>query len=125
VKSAEIFRNLAPWQVTQLSRHPARPHTLRLNKRVYEALILSGTLDGLAKNRASLMAQLPEAIRAAEQSARDAEAGQFDIFGATPAAAASAAAPAAIEVDEWPVAQRLAGERDTLGHYLVVPEELI
>jgi len=28
VKTAEIFRNLTPWQVTQLSRHPARPYTL-------------------------------------------------------------------------------------------------
>ncbi|MGN2245849.1 acetyl-CoA carboxylase carboxyltransferase subunit alpha [Frateuria sp. GZRR35] len=28
VKTAEIFRNLNSWQVTQLSRHPARPYTL-------------------------------------------------------------------------------------------------
>ena len=28
VKTAEIFRNLSSWQVTQLSRHPARPYTL-------------------------------------------------------------------------------------------------
>lgn len=27
-KTAEIFRNLNAWQVTQLSRHPARPYTL-------------------------------------------------------------------------------------------------
>jgi acetyl-CoA carboxylase carboxyl transferase subunit alpha len=27
-KTAEIFRNLTPWQVAQLSRHPARPYTL-------------------------------------------------------------------------------------------------
>lgn len=28
VKTAEIFRSLNSWQVTQLSRHPARPYTL-------------------------------------------------------------------------------------------------
>ncbi|SFS19670.1 acetyl-CoA carboxylase carboxyl transferase subunit alpha [Dyella sp. OK004] len=28
VKTAEIFRNLSSWQVTQLSRHPGRPYTL-------------------------------------------------------------------------------------------------
>jgi len=28
LKTNEIFRNLTPWQVTQLSRHPARPYTL-------------------------------------------------------------------------------------------------
>ena len=27
-KTAEIFRNLTPWQVAQLARHPARPYTL-------------------------------------------------------------------------------------------------
>src|ERR1051325_9122350 len=27
-KAAEIFRNLSPWQIPQLSRHPARPYTL-------------------------------------------------------------------------------------------------
>ncbi|HEY3521400.1 MAG TPA: acetyl-CoA carboxylase carboxyltransferase subunit alpha [Rhodanobacteraceae bacterium] len=26
-KTADIFKNLSPWQVTQLSRHPARPYT--------------------------------------------------------------------------------------------------
>jgi len=28
VKTAEIFKNLSSWQTTQVSRHPARPHTL-------------------------------------------------------------------------------------------------
>lgn len=27
-RTAEIFRNLTPWQVSQLARHPARPYTL-------------------------------------------------------------------------------------------------
>ncbi|MBO9662947.1 acetyl-CoA carboxylase carboxyltransferase subunit alpha [Dokdonella sp.] len=27
-KTAEIFRNLSPWQVAQVARHPARPYTL-------------------------------------------------------------------------------------------------
>ncbi|MEO5560623.1 MAG: acetyl-CoA carboxylase carboxyltransferase subunit alpha [Dokdonella sp.] len=28
VKTAEIFRNLTPWQIAQVARHPARPYTL-------------------------------------------------------------------------------------------------
>jgi len=87
----------------------------KLNKRVLEALILSGSMDALAKNRASLFVQLPECVRAAEQQARDADAGQFSMFGA---ASATPHKIVLAEVDEWPVAQRLAGERDTLGHYL-------
>ncbi|HEY0178576.1 MAG TPA: DNA polymerase III subunit alpha [Dokdonella sp.] len=88
----------------------------KLNKRVLEALILSGAMDALAKNRATLAAQLPECMRAAEQRTRDAQAGQNDIFGAVAGAAVPELKLA--EVDEWPIAQRLAGERDTLGHYL-------
>ncbi|MFT3792882.1 MAG: DNA polymerase III subunit alpha [Rudaea sp.] len=87
----------------------------KLNKRVLEALVLSGALDALGHNRASLMAQVPEAMKAAEQQARDAEIGQVDIFGAT------AAAPIELKltvVDDWPLQQKLIGERETLGHYL-------
>jgi len=86
------------------------------NKRVLEALILCGSMDALARNRATLMAQLPECMRAAEQAARDALAGQNDMFGASSAAAAT---PLQLpSAEEWPDEQRLAGERDTLGHYL-------
>jgi DNA polymerase-3 subunit alpha len=88
----------------------------RLNKRVLEALVLSGAVDGLGHNRASLMNHLPEAMRGAEQQARNRDAGQIDIFGN----AAVAAAPAVVvrKLPDWPLLQRLHGERDTLGHYL-------
>jgi DNA polymerase III subunit alpha len=88
----------------------------KTNKRVLEALILSGSMDALAPNRASLMLQLPEAVRAAEQNARDAEAGQHDIFGAI-AASAIESTPLPT-TSEWPIERKLAGERETLGHYL-------
>jgi DNA polymerase-3 subunit alpha len=87
----------------------------RLGKRVLEALIHAGALDALGPNRASLMAQLPEATRAADQRLRDAAAGQNDMFGG------DSAVPVRIDlpvVPEWPLAQKLTGERDTLGHYL-------
>ncbi|MBC6941508.1 MAG: DNA polymerase III subunit alpha [Xanthomonadales bacterium] len=95
----------------------ARIDPTKVNKRVFDALILAGALDGLGPNRASLAEQLPEALRAAEQRARDAQSGQFDIFGASPGSPALATPTLAV-VDEWPLAQRLAGERETLGHYL-------
>ena len=88
----------------------------KINKRTLEALILCGAMDALAKNRATLMAQLPEAMRAAEQQARDVQAGQHDIFGASSPAAMPA--PSLPQADDWPVERRLAGERETLGHYL-------
>ena len=88
----------------------------KVNKRALEALILCGAMDALAKNRASLTAQLPECTRAAEQHARDSLAGQHDMFGAS----SSAPAPAREwpTVEEWPAERKLAGERETLGYYL-------
>ncbi|MFT4178921.1 MAG: DNA polymerase III subunit alpha [Thermomonas sp.] len=87
-----------------------------LNKRTLEALIHAGAMDALAKNRASLMLQLPEALKATEQMTRNREAGMVDMFGnATGAADIAIDLP---ECDEWPLTQKLQGERETLGHYL-------
>jgi DNA polymerase III subunit alpha len=86
----------------------------KLNKRVLEALINAGALDALGPNRASLLLQLPEVMRATEQSARDRAAGQIDIFGG------GAVQPIRIELAscaEAPLEVVLQGERETLGHY--------
>src|SRR5690606_14305931 len=94
-----------------------RVDSTRLNKRVLEALVQAGALDALGRNRPSLLLQLPEVLRAAEQLAREREAGQASLFGGGPEAA-----PALVlelpEVDDWPLARKLHGERETLGHYL-------
>ena len=90
----------------------------KLNRRVLEALIYSGALDALATNRASLMLQLPDAIKAAEQHLRDRQSGQNDMFGAAMGAAAPVLQIALPSAPDWSLEQRLQGERDTLGHYL-------
>ncbi|GAB2569114.1 DNA polymerase III subunit alpha [Dyella jejuensis] len=90
----------------------------KLNRRVLEALILSGSLDALAPTRASLMLQLPDAIKAAEQHLRDRQSGQNDMFGAIMGAAAPVVQVELPTAPEWPLEQKLQGERDTLGHYL-------
>jgi len=89
----------------------------RVNRRVLEALIRSGSCDALGANRAGLMERLGVAMQAGEQTARTVEAGQDDLFGLapdTPVAAVRCAAPEPV----WSEAQRLAGERETLGLYL-------
>src|SRR3546814_16525077 len=63
------------------------------------------------------MLQLPEVLKATEQMAREREAWQVSLFGGF----AEPASPGRIELPEtgeWPLAQKRAGERDTLGHYL-------
>ncbi len=89
----------------------------RLNRRVLEALIRAGALDGLGANRATLAATVEPALRAAEQSAAAAATGQEDLFGV---AAGTAAAPVALPatLPDWPENERLQGEKETLGLYL-------
>jgi DNA polymerase-3 subunit alpha len=89
----------------------------RVNRRVLEALIRSGSCDSLGTSRAPLMERLAVAMQAGEQTARTVEAGQDDFFGLPQTAArAISRVPAAEPV--WSEAQRLAGERETLGLYL-------
>jgi len=93
----------------------------KANRRVLEALIRSGAMDALGDNRASLMASLPAALHLAEQDARDATAGQVDLFGlATPQADAATTDMSAhtAHLPEWDEAERLTGEKETLGLYL-------
>ncbi|HHO68647.1 MAG TPA: DNA polymerase III subunit alpha, partial [Gammaproteobacteria bacterium] len=93
-----------------------RVDSRKVTRRVYEALIRAGALDGLGANRATLMAQLPDAVKSAQQYLRDAVAGQSDLFGE---AVAPVEAPVAtVELPEWDEDQRLAGEKETLGLYL-------
>jgi DNA polymerase III subunit alpha len=94
-----------------------RVDSSKLNRRVLEALILSGALDALAPNRASLMLQLPDAMKAAEQHLRDRQSGQNDMFGAMMGAVAPVVQVDLPTAPEWPLEQKLQGERETLGHY--------
>ncbi|HLK71068.1 MAG TPA: DNA polymerase III subunit alpha, partial [Steroidobacteraceae bacterium] len=98
----------------------------RVNRRVLEALIRSGSLDSIGPNRATLMGGLAAALQAGEQAARTQEAGQVDLFAAAPAVASpsrangncGAGAPEPAVLAEWSDSQRLAGERETLGLFL-------
>jgi DNA polymerase-3 subunit alpha len=82
----------------------------RINRRVLEALIRSGSLDGIGPNRATLTAELERAMHLGEQNSRAMSVGQVDLFGLS----AAEDRPVA----EWTEAQRLAGERETLGLFL-------
>jgi DNA polymerase-3 subunit alpha len=92
----------------------------KANRRVLEALIRAGALDGLGENRATLMAQLPMALKLAEQHKETQAAGQADLFGAVEEGAALGPDPqlAARTWGEWAEEQRLQGEKETLGLYL-------
>ncbi|OTH00686.1 DNA polymerase III subunit alpha [Acinetobacter sp. ANC 4973] len=86
----------------------------KINKRTLEALIRSGALDCLGIDRASIMAQLPEAVQAADQARSNRETGIMDLFGEVEEVQRKPAKP----VKAWSDEVRLKGEKDTLGLYL-------
>ena len=86
----------------------------KINKRTLEALIRAGALDCLGIERADLMAQLPEAVQAAEQARSNRETGIMDLFGEVEEVQRKPSKP----VKPWSDEVRLKGEKDTLGLYL-------
>ncbi|ANF81621.1 DNA polymerase III subunit alpha [Acinetobacter sp. NCu2D-2] len=86
----------------------------KINKRTLEALIRAGALDCLGIERADLMAQLPEAVQAADQARHNRETGIMDLFGEVEEVQRKPAKP----VKPWSDEVRLKGEKDTLGLYL-------
>jgi DNA polymerase-3 subunit alpha len=89
-------------------------------KRTLEAMVKAGCFDGFARTRASLAAALPAAIQLGEQRTRATAAGQDDLFGGLAAPGQDSSPPAIVfpTLPEWSEAERLSGERETLGLFL-------
>ncbi|MGZ8243568.1 helix-hairpin-helix domain-containing protein [Methylomagnum sp.] len=90
----------------------------KANRRVLEALIKGGALDAIDPNRARFMAELPDALKAAEQHGAMEETGQDDLFGLTQPAIAEEKPRAFVTVEPWSESERLEQEKNTLGLYL-------
>jgi DNA polymerase III alpha subunit len=88
----------------------------QVNRRVYEALIKCGALDGLSGNRAQKLAALDTALELAARTMRDAELGQVSLFAQT--AQAPALAPKLPGVPAPTTREMLAWERETLGIFV-------
>ncbi len=89
----------------------------KINRRALEAMVKSGAMDGFGESRRSLMHQVPEALRSADQQAKAAAAGQNDMFGLeTPAAEIETSAP--VRLAEWQDHILLSNEKEALGLYL-------
>ena len=88
----------------------------RVNRRVLEALVRAGALDGLGANRATLMNAIGDTLQLAERSAQADAAGQGALFG--PVSSDDAIAHVFKVQREWTKRERLENERDSLGLYL-------
>ena len=92
----------------------------RVNRRVLDALIRAGAMDELGPGRGALAHNLAAAVLLAEQHGQNSASGQNDMFGLDQAAGDGPADPPGRyrPAPEWSEAERLAGEKETLGFYL-------
>ena len=92
----------------------------KANRRVLDTLVRAGALDQLGAGRSTLMATLTKAIKLAEQTQKNNDMGQTDLFGnmvkeeGTPGHSDEYY----ITQAEWDDEVRLTGEKETLGLYL-------
>ena len=88
--------------------------TQKVNKKVLESLIKSGSLDDFNETRLSLMNKLPGSMKTSEQNLKNISCGQQDIFGFSDIEANQEET----SLKEWDSTEKLAYERDVLGFYL-------
>jgi DNA polymerase III subunit alpha len=98
---------------------------LRLcNKRVLEALVCAGALDGFdtGGGRAQLLAGLEQAFAVAQDAQRERDSSQENLFdsllGGDGSAPALIQAPTLPDVEKWPEGDRLAREKEILGFFI-------
>ncbi len=92
----------------------------KVNRRVLEALCRAGAFDVFDPNRAAHLAELPMAVKVAEQHSKMADTGQDDLFGLGESQSSTSSAPqgytSAIQL--WTEQEKLANEKLTLGLFL-------
>ncbi len=96
-----------------------RVDSRRVNNRVIESLIKSGSFDSLGGNRAQLMGVLPKAIDQAKAFQRDRQSGQMSLFAVSPSNTASSLTEIVLpDIGEWSERDKLKYEKETVGFYI-------
>jgi len=97
----------------------------RINKKVLEALIKGGAMDGIVPVRAAAMAALDVAVERAQKLQREKESGQTSLFsllggggGGGGGDSAAGPPPPYPNVSEWTPREKLAFEKESLGFYI-------
>jgi len=85
-----------------------------LNRRQIESLAAAGAFDSIAPDRAALFASAETILAHAASAAEQRTSGQHGLFGG----AGSGVAPMRLaKAEQWTLARRMAGERDSFGFY--------
>jgi DNA polymerase-3 subunit alpha len=91
----------------------------QINRRVIEALIDSGAMDGLKADRATLHANLTKALEVAQQVAQQAASGQNDLFGGSDDTTDSTQSMNNYTPTEpWTLTEQLIREKAVLGFFV-------
>jgi DNA polymerase III subunit alpha len=90
----------------------------KINKRVMEALVRCGAFDTIGPNRSVLFNCIEDALKSADQNAKNNAAGIFDLFGEVEAEEVSDPYANYLNCRDWSLKEKLQFEKDTLGLYV-------
>jgi len=91
----------------------------RVNSRVIESLIKSGSFDSLGHKRSQLMAVIDIALDQAKAVQRDKQSGQMSLFGVAPETNIEEINNLKMpDIDEWDEREKLRFEKETVGFYI-------
>jgi len=93
-----------------------RVNSRLVTRRVYESLIMAGALDALPGHRAQKLGSLDSVMERAARRLRDAERGQFGLFGGESGSEPDEMPLA--EMEEWTAHDALQREKEALGLFL-------
>ncbi len=102
-----------------LSDFCCRVDSRKVNSRVIESLIKSGSFDSLGAKRSQLTAIIEKAMEMAKAVQRDKQSGQMSLFSVAPETQAAQSIEIPLpDIAEWSERQRLGYEKETVGFYL-------
>lgn len=104
---------------TSLEDFCNRVDSRKVNSRVIESLIKSGSFDSVGCRRSQLMAIVDQAMEKAKAVQRDKQSGQMSLFDLSPATdTADKSSIILPDIPEWEERERLTMEKETVGFYI-------
>ena len=104
---------------TSLEDFCNRVDSRKVNSRVIESLIKSGSFDSVGCKRSQLMAIVEQAMDKAKAVQRDKQSGQMSLFALSPTTDTTDKSGIALpDIPEWDERERLTKEKETVGFYI-------
>ncbi len=96
-----------------------RVDSRKVNSRVIESLIKSGSFDSVGCRRSQLMAIVDQAMDKAKAVQRDKQSGQMSLFGLSPTTDTTDKSGIILpDIPEWEERERLTKEKETVGFFI-------